>query len=315
MAFLQWLKHGSGRGLEELAERIGISVADLENASPQYTTFQIPKWSGGHRTIQAPDEALKKLQRTLYHRLLKRLPVHPCVTGFRPGYSIASNASVHVGKAVVVRMDIQEFFPSTEARRVKKYFQKIGWNRAVAALLTRLCTTGGGLPQGAPTSPQLANIVNYKIDARLAALAVTCGGVYTRYADDLTFSFAEDNPGHYRAVIQTSQLILNENGYTLHKKKKLHIRRAHQRQEVTGLVVNQKLALPRKTRRWLRAVDHRLAAGGNATLTPRQRQGWAALEAMVEAQRDGGASSHFEGVNLDPKVTHRPRNPRTGELL
>ena len=315
MAIFQWLKHGSGKTVEDFAERVGLSVAELEAVSPHYETFQIPKRSGGHRTIQAPDAALKKIQRTLYHRLFKKLPVHPCVTGFRPGYSIASNASVHVGKAVVVRMDIQEFFPSTHARRLKRYFRKIGWNRSVADLLIRLCTLDGGLPQGAPTSPQLANLVNYRIDTRLSALTAACGGVYTRYADDLTFSFAKDQPGQYRAVIHTTEAILEEYGYVLHKKKKLQIRRAHQRQEVTGLVVNEKLALPRKTRRWLRAVDHRLANGGEATLTPQQRQGWAALEAMVHAQREANIASQFAGVDLQPETTHRLRNPLTGEPL
>jgi RNA-directed DNA polymerase len=315
MAFFHWLKHGSGKTMEELAERVGISVADLEGATPNYRCFQIPKRSGGHRIIQAPDEALKALQRSLYHRLFKRLPVHPCVTGFRHGYSIASNASVHVGKAVVVRMDIQEFFPSTQARRLNRYFSIIGWNRTVATLLTRLCTLDGGLPQGAPTSPVLSNTMNYRMDARLTGLAASCGGVYTRYADDLTFSFEEDKHSHYGAVIRGVQVILEDEGYAAHKKKKLHVRRAHQRQEVTGLVVNEKLALPRQTRRWLRAVDHRLATGGNATLTSQQRAGWAALESMVAAQREANVESQFERLDLRPKATYRPRNPATGELL
>lgn len=314
MGLLNWLRHGSGRTVDELARRTGLSAEALEAIEPRYRSFDVPKRSGGMRRIQAPDDDLKAVQRTLYHRLFKRLPVHPQVTGFRHGYSITSNASVHVGQAVVIRMDIQDFFGSTWNGRIKAYFKRIGWNRTASALLARLCTAGDGLPQGAPTSPQLANVVNYGMDARLAGLAASCGGVYTRYADDLTFSFHENKPGNYRTVIHLTQEVLRDYGYRIHKKKKLHIRRAHQRQEVTGLVVNEKLALPRSTRRWLRAVDHRLAQGLDATLTPEQRQGWAALERMVAAQRDV-AVSHFATVETRPEATHRSRNPRTGETL
>ncbi len=286
MAFWSWITGNAGRTPEELAERVGLSLSVLESTPCTYQDFEISKRSGGTRIITAPNDDLKAIQRQLHRRLLKRLPVHPSVTGFRPGYSIASNAAVHVGKAVVVRMDIRDFFPNTRAKRITKYFRKIGWNRDSAALLTRLCTHEGGLPQGAPTSPILSNLVNYRMDARLAGLATTCHGVYTRYADDMTFSFAGDRREDHAAVIHlTKDIVYEAGGYKVHQKKKLRLLRPHQQQRVTGLVVNEKLALPRKTRRWLRAVDHRLETGGEATLTPEQRQGWAALEAMVAAQR------------------------------
>jgi retron-type reverse transcriptase len=309
MGILDWLKNGSGHDMAELARRSGLAVVELETLVPRYRAFEIPKKRGGHRKILAPEDDLKAVQRTLYQRVFKRLRVHPQVTGFRPAFSIASNASVHVGQAVVVRMDIQDFFPATAEKRVQRYFRKIGWNRRVASLLTRLCTHEGGLPQGAPTSPHLANVVNYQLDARLAGLAASCGGVYTRYADDLTFSFYEDQHLYYRAVIQMVPKVIAAYGYQL-QPKKLSVRRAHQQQRVTGLVVNEKLALPRKTRRWLRAVDHRIACGAAATLTPQQRAGWAAFEAMVAAQQ-----GDLEAVETRPATTYQPRNPITGERL
>ena len=310
MAFLQWLIHGAGRSVDELAARVGIPAAELLAVKPAYHTFQVPKRRGGQRTIHAPDVSLKRIQRSVYRRLLKRLPVHPSVAGFRPGYSIASNAAVHVGQTLVLRLDIQDFFPATQARRIHRYFRKIGWNRTAATLLTRLCTWEGGLPQGAPTSPQLSNIVNYQMDTRLAGLAAWCGGVYTRYADDLTFSFALDVHRHYSTVLSMVPGILARYGYAIHTGKKMQIRRRHQCQMVTGLVVNEKLALPRKTRRWLRAVDHRLANGANATLSLEQRAGWAGLEAMVHAQ-----TRAMEGVDPHPIARHQRRNPKTGEVL
>lgn len=288
MSLFSWLTGGGGRSPAELAERAGLTVAELEAVPIRYHAFELPKRSGGTRTIHAPDPALKNIQRQLYRRVLKRLPVHAAVTGFRPGYSIASNAACHVGQAVVVRMDIKDFFGSTTARRVERYFRHVGWNRTAAALLTRLCTHEGALPQGAPTSPVLANAVNFQMDARLAGLARKHGAVYTRYADDLTFSFSEDQHDHIEQVIYfTKEIVQDCGGYKLHQKKKLRIRRHHQQQNVTGLVVNERIALPRKTRRWLRAVDHRMEHGGEATLTPQQRQGWAALEHMITAHRRG----------------------------
>lgn len=282
MSIFSWLTGGRGRTPEVLAERLGMPLQDLEAVSILYHAFEVPKRGGGTRTIHAPDATLKSLQRQLYRRLLKRLPVHAAVTGFRPGYSIASNAACHVRQAVVVRMDIRDFFGSTTATRVERYFRHVGWNRAAAALLTRLCTHEGGLPQGAPTSPVLANAINFQMDARLAGLARKYGATYTRYADDLTFSFAEDRRDDVGQTIYfTKEIVQNCGGYKLHQKKKLRIRRRHQQQCVTGLVVNERLTLPRRTRRWLRAVDHRMEQGIGSTLTPEQRKGWAALEHMI----------------------------------
>lgn len=287
MSLFSWLTGGGGRSPVELAERAGVALSELEAVPIRYHAFELPKRSGGTRTIHAPDPALKTIQRQIYHRVLKRLPVHAAVTGFRPGYSIASNAACHVGQAVVVRMDIKDFFGSTTAKRVEKYLRHIGWSKAAAALLTRLCTHEGALPQGAPTSPVLANAVNFSMDTRLAGLARKHGAVYTRYADDLTFSFAEDQHKAIEQVIYfTKEIVQDVGGYRLHQKRKLRIRRRHQQQNVTGLVVNERIALPRKTRRWLRAVDHRMQHGGAATLTPQQRQGWAALEHMIATHRD-----------------------------
>ncbi len=277
---------GGGAGLEELVGRLGISETELRAVSPQYQEFSIPKKSGGMRQISAPAPELKALQRRVLRCLLDKLKVHPAVTGFERGHSIVSNAAFHARKAVVVSMDIRDFFTSTRQKRVIKYFQAIGWNREVARLLTLICTHNGALPQGAPTSPRLSNAINYRMDARLAGLAAKYGAAYTRYADDLTFSFDEDVPASVRAVTWSASAILKEDGYEINKRKKVRVRRQHQRQTVTGLVVNERTALPRKTRRWLRAVEHRIDTGQEATLTAEQLAGWQALRHMVELQRE-----------------------------
>lgn len=296
---------GPGKGLtvEDLAKRLGMTADELRAAPVAYKSFTIPKRSGGNRTIHAPEKSLKELQRRLLYRLLVRLKCHPSATGFERRYSIVTNALPHVGKSVVIHLDLRDFFPSTSERRVREYFQKIGWNNEASKLLTNLCTWKGGLPQGAPTSPRLSNLLNHGMDARLAGLARKLNASYSRYADDMTFSFddpAAGSPTPKRnprtgeameaklrtgtAIIGSVKVIVADYGYELHQKRKLTIRRRHQQQRVTGLVVNDKVNLPRRTRRLLRAVAHHHRIGKPATLTPVQLAGWQSLKRMIEEQ-------------------------------
>jgi transposase-like protein len=272
----------------ELARRLGVSEAELRSVRVGYRRFQIPKRTGGHRTIYEPTEELKRVQRLLLRKLLKRLSAHACAHGFERGRSTVTGAVPHARKAVVVRMDVRDFFGSIKSQRVRDYFARVGWDSEAAQLLTRLCTHEGALPQGAPTSPRLSNLVNFKLDARLSALARKCGADYTRYADDMAFSFAEGGHEQLQPFIRTAKKILREEGYELHTRKKLQIRRRHHRQTVTGLVVNDRAALPRATRRWLRAVEHRASQGRETTLSPAQLEGWRALRKMVERQAADG---------------------------
>jgi len=281
-------------GVDELARRLGMSATELRGVAVAYHAFEIPKRSGGRRRILAPSAPLKALQRRVLHRLLRRLRAHPSATGFERRHSIATNALPHTGQAVVVRLDLKEFFQSTSAARVEAYFRTIGWDAQAARLLTELCTYEGSLPQGAPTSPRLSNLVNHRLDARLAALAEARGMAYSRYADDITFSGGDDAgtgavsrprvAGRINELIYATKRIAKEEGYTLHIAKKLRIARRHDRQMVTGLVVNVKPNLPREVRRRLRAIEHRLRTGRQATLTPQQLAGWRSLQKMITAQ-------------------------------
>src|SRR5262245_5018401 len=261
----KWRHRGPELPVSELARRLGKSEEELRKIEPEYREFTIPKRSGGTRRILAPQPPLRATQRLILRRLLSRLRSHPAAHGFERGRSIVTNALPHVGRAVVLRFDIRDFFPSTSADRVRAYFFALGWDAEAADLLTRLCSYEGGLPQGAPTSPRLSNLVNYRLDARLASLAAslpryrnprTGGSVavsgelgsvnYTRYADDLTFSFSTDAPAAIKRILWFVRQIVTEEGYELHYKKKLHVQRRHDRQFVTGLVVNDWINLPRK---------------------------------------------------------------------
>ena len=314
MGFLSWLLKGRGHDVDELARRLGIEPirekrvrrrearpegvqeTGLRGFQPRYREFTIPKRSGGTRRILAPADDLKSLQRTILRRLLGRLRAHPAAMGFERGRSIVTNARAHQGQAVVLRFDLVDFFPSTRAKRLRAYFRRIGWNRPATKLLLRLCTYEGGLPQGAPTSPRLSNLVNYRLDARLSGMARRLGAVYTRYADDITISFAADDRAKVHYIQGFLRRVVSEEGYKVHHRKKLSIRRRHQRQVVTGLVVNASVSLPRPLRRWLRAVEHRYRVQERGlagyqpfsgpspkkpTLSASQLQGWQALRAMV----------------------------------
>ena len=277
-------------GVAELARRMGLTVEELQAARPVYRTVHVRKRAGGTRTLLVPDAATKALQRRLLRRVLGRVPVHPAAHGFERGRSIVSNAAMHAGRRVVVKMDVVDFFGSTSARRVRRLYRVLGWDAEAADILMRWTTQEGGLPAGAPTSPRVANLVNVQLDARLARLAVALGATYTRYADDLTFSFYADDHAALADLLGATRRIAKQHGYRLHVERKLQIRRRHHRQVVTGLVVNQRVALPRVRRRWLRAVEHRIYAGGEATINREQLRGWQAFESMVVAvppDRDG----------------------------
>ncbi len=297
-----------GMGIDELARRLQTELRLLIDPPVEYQRLTIPKKNGGVRVLHKPSDALRQLQRKILRRLLARLKAHPAATAFERGKSIVHNAMPHVGKDVVIRMDVRNFFPSTSAGRVRLYFRNIGWNAEAAEALTRLCTYEGGLPQGAPTSPRLANIVNYGLDTRLARFAEKYGADYTRYADDITISFNNRPAGKRKTrnpmtgeavyvndlkldpgiVIYRARTELERSGYRMNFKK-LRICRPNNRQIIAGLVVNERVNLPRKTRRRLRAVQHHIETGKAATLTAEQLKGWHALQAMVLKQSAANA--------------------------
>lgn len=272
-----------GRTVDELAEWLGIPAEELTSVPRTYHEFSIPKRSGGQRRILAPNDQLKKTQRRILRRLLRKLRVHPCATGFEPGQGIVNNAEPHLEAAVLVKLDIVDFFPSITESQIEACLRMRGWGRGAAALVTSLCTHEGVLPQGAPTSPKLSNLVNIGLDQALDNIADGFGANYTRYADDLTFSFVRDEEHQVRDLLFNVRGVLGRMGYTVHHRRKLSVRRSHQRQSVTGLIVNgDRPRLPRETRRWLRAVRHRVATGRISTLSPQQRAGWDSLEQMIE---------------------------------
>ncbi|MGB1126463.1 MAG: reverse transcriptase family protein [Phycisphaeraceae bacterium] len=275
---------GLGMNIDALAERLDYSAQKLRNFSPSYRRASIPKKRGGRRTLDIPSAETKRLQRLILRKVLRNLNTHACATGFDPGVSVAHNAAMHVGQAVVIKLDIKDFFPSTTEARVEHYFRRIGYSVAAADVLTRIVTHNNSLPQGAPTSPRLSNLINHVLDSQIERYVLKHRGTYTRYADDITISYPEDWSKYVRGTVQQVRRVCRRHGYTVHTRKKLRIVRQHQQQRVTGLVVNDKVNLPREKRRWLRAVEHRLQTTGRASLTKEQLAGWKAYQQMIEQQ-------------------------------
>jgi retron-type reverse transcriptase len=228
-----------------------------------YRTWLLPKRRGGNREISAPISYLKAVQRALLDTLLAKVPLHPCATGFRPGYSIKVNANPHVGKPVVVNVDISGFFQNTSLTIVRSAIGKsVPQQMSLSArrLLFDICTRQGGLPTGAPTSPAIANIGLVHFDNAISKACDRHGITYTRYADDLTFSGGD--PGK---VLPYVEEWLARFGYALDRKKTNFFRRGR-RQVVTGLVVNDKVSIPRSMRRKLRAAVHNFNAKGSEVI-------------------------------------------------
>jgi len=210
-----------------------------DRRSELYRTFEITKKSGGKRKIEAPNERLKNIQRWIKDEILDAFPVSNYATGFRKDFSIVDNARKHVGKELVINMDIKDFFPSVSYADVLRLFVYFGYKLDVAHLLTKLCTNSENvLPQGSPASPAISNLVLLKLDKRLGKLAESIGCDYSRYADDLTFSGNKS----LKSVVPLVERIVVEEGYWINQKK-TRFQYSNQRQDVTGLVVNSKISV------------------------------------------------------------------------
>jgi retron-type reverse transcriptase len=249
--------------ISRIAKKTGLKPKELgrlcgawSEIEDLYQKFSILKSNGKHRTIVAPSPLLKRVQRRIYEKILRRNKLHPACHGFRPRRSIQTNARSHANRAVVINLDLRDFFPSVSAARVYGVFLSLGWTKDEARFLTRLCTYEGCLPQGAPTSPALANLVSRRLDSRLAGLARAQRARYTRYADDLTFS----GPRETVACLPLIRQIICDEGFEV-AEEKLRITGKGNRQEVTGLTVNRRVAVARHYRRRLRAAIHHLQTG------------------------------------------------------
>lgn len=270
--------------LEWFANRTGWNTERSGTGPPKtalghYRYRWLPKPSGGQRLLETPKPRLKSLQRRILTGILNHVPAHRAAHAFRKGRSIATYLSPHAGQHVVLHIDLREFFPSVRASRVHATFRTMGYPERIAGMLTGLCTNdtpsamlnlGDGrhvdegtwlrqrakhLPQGAPTSPALANLCAYKLDCRLGGLARTVSAQYTRYADDLVFSGEfESQKSLARLRILINAIVLDE-GFEI-RHRKTQVMPAGARQQVAGVRLNVHPNIPRETFDELKAILH-----------------------------------------------------------
>jgi len=227
---------------------------------PYYRQYEIPKKNGGTRTILAPRTYLKAVQKFILRRILETQGLPNWVTGFVKGKGIVQNASVHVGARYLLNVDVKDFFPSVRTKEVFKVFYRLGFSSDMSRVLSMLCTYNNSLPQGAPTSPYLANLVFQDIDADVMKICGHFGLKYSRYADDLTLS--GEQPIDRNIVTRLARLF-ESRGFRINQKK-IKITKPGQAMYVTGLVINEKVHPDRRVRRLLRAMFHR------ASMRPRE---------------------------------------------
>ncbi|WP_346238682.1 reverse transcriptase family protein [Niabella insulamsoli] len=268
--------------LPHLCILAGVSIPRMldgnhNNYKKNYKRFKLRKKRGGFRYIHVPDGELKFLQRWILQNILEKIDSHVACKGFDKEASILKNAEVHLNKEAILKIDLQRFYDSINEKRVFGIFKSVGYHSNLAVSLAKICTflpsfsllnsftktekelkdkiqqsREGILPQGAPTSPKLANLISRRLDKRIAKLAERRGLSYSRYADDLTLS---GNYEELRAVKKgVFRIITGENFYVNNNKTKL-LRRGN-RFLVTGLSVhNNAVSVPKAKKR---VIEHHL---------------------------------------------------------
>lgn len=303
-AFLQV----SGRALTYLAKFTGDNVNKHEIVTNN---------GAKHRTIYAPNEALKMVQSRFRERILLPIATPDYVHGFVPGKSSATNAGQHTDSGLVVNLDLKDFFPSISARRVHAFWKWVlsdvtdeAVKKRLAWVATSVTTFDGHLCQGFVTSPDIANRIAWKLDLRLAALAASKSLTYTRYADDLTFS-ARAYDGNCRWLIDAVSDIAADEGFKVNPKK-IAVMRPHRRQVVTGLVINKVFdaetkamvsAAPRIPRHELRRI-RAMCDKGAAMKNPEDRahvEGWLSYIHSVQPEKAAELRALLEARIANPK--------------
>lgn len=268
-------------GEESLADAMEISVRDLRflafnravSKVNHYRRFTLPKKSGGVRKISAPRAHLKNAQRWILENLLKKIELNKNAHGFKDGASIMTNATPHLESSILINIDLENFFPTFTFPRVKGMFMGLGYSNKIATILALIATEADVeefesdgeiwyvacgervLPQGSPSSPAITNIICRALDQALAKVAGKLGFIYSRYADDMSFSSKEDIPKEdVGKLMRRVNYIIARAGLKINKKKTSYSRKGG-RKEVTGIIVNnEKASVPRKKLKAFKAV-------------------------------------------------------------
>lgn len=329
---------------DELAQALGMSESEVDGwadaggwlgrtPNPALQHYRRHWQRGGRspRLIEAPKDRLKLAQLWILRNILNHVPPHEAAHGFVRGRSPKTNAMLHLHQPTLLRCDLRRFFPSIRSERVRGTFRYVGYPDYVAERLTGLCTTitppsflskvrglaledrlnyrDRHLPQGAPTSPALANLIAFRLDLRLSGLAHRFKATYSRYADDLTFSGPLDRKSLYAMIERVADIAVDE-GFELNPHKTRWAFKS-QRQSVTGVVVNERAAFCRRDFDRLKAILHRCALNGpqaeNRYGHPDFKAhllGKVAYAASIDEKRGAELRRRFDRIDWTP-----PRKP------
>ncbi len=331
-----------------LAQSMGITIGELRflaygrkvSKISHYRRFLMPKKRGGHRLISAPMPRLKQAQRWILEQILEKVALHDAAHGFRKERSILTNAAPHCQAPLVINLDLRDFFPNVSWKRVYGLFLALGYSRSVATIFAQLCTeppveevemdgetwqvaTGvRHLPQGAPTSPAITNLLCRRMDARMVGIAAKHGFAYTRYADDLTFSSPNGDREASRKLLWQVKRVIEEEGFQIHPDK-LRIMGKGRRREVTGLIVGEKPSVPCEDVRAFRALLNRLEKRGPDACSWRGEtrhilakvMGYANYLRMVDTEKYAGLVSKADTLlarnGFKQEIRHPKKRPAT----
>lgn len=275
--------------VEDLAKAMNVTVGMIRylaynrivSRTNHYKRFYIPKKTGGKRLISTPMPKLKQAQHWLLRNILEKISVQDPAHGFVKKRSIVSNALPHVKADVVVNIDMKDFFPTISYPRVKGVFKSFGYSEQLSTIFALICTEAEcdeiqldgqtyfaagmerALPQGAPTSPAITNIICRKLDARLKGIAAKLNFQYTRYADDLTFSASGEATSNLKTLMGFIKKIIKEEKLVIHPDK-VRVLRKGARKEVTGIVVNDRPTVNAKELDRFRALIFQIEKDGIA---------------------------------------------------
>ena len=278
---------------------------------------------------------LKQAQHWILGQILDKVALHSGAHGFRNDRNIVTNAAPHANRGLVINLDLKDFFPTVTYPRVWGIFKSLGYSPSISTILALLCTEPDvdevemdgkrwfvargerHLPQGAPTSPALTNILCRRLDARLTGVANKHDFRYTRYADDLTFSAANASPETIKKLFWHVRKIIREEGFDEHPEK-TRLMRSGRRQEVTGLTVNEQIGVARSNVRAFRALLHHLETKGLDSATWQgsshrllaRMKGYAAYLHMVDRKRFAPLFDKANRLAKKLGYQHEIRHPR-----
>jgi RNA-directed DNA polymerase len=246
--------------IDEFSESICLSKSTIYTLSKFnnhfYREVKIPKKNGTERLLACPSKKMKAVQGWILRNILEKIIISKCASAYIKGQSILPNVFPHKNNKYVLAMDLKDYFPTIKYGWIYSVFKNLGYNSHLSHVFTRLSTYKDALPQGGVTSPTLSNIVSYRLDRRLSTYAGKLNVIYTRYADDITYS--ANTPMSFNKLKEFTTMVLHEEGFEVNSAK-TRILGPKQRKKITGLVIdNGKYGIGKYKKNELRVLIHKI---------------------------------------------------------